>query len=59
MVLRLQRLMKYWDVDRHNPSHSFTHTHTSLLIEAGAGVKEFEERLRHSDITRRGTFTLT
>ncbi|MCY9002861.1 tyrosine-type recombinase/integrase [Peribacillus frigoritolerans] len=30
--------------------HSFRHTHTSLLIEAGAGVKEIQERLGHSDI---------
>ncbi|WP_142244741.1 tyrosine-type recombinase/integrase [Peribacillus simplex] len=28
----------------------FRHTHTSLLIEAGAGVKEIQERLGHSDI---------
>ncbi|WP_318262336.1 tyrosine-type recombinase/integrase [Peribacillus simplex] len=30
--------------------HSFRHTHTSLLIEAGAVVKEIQERLGHSDI---------
>ncbi|MEC2310575.1 site-specific integrase [Bacillus atrophaeus] len=50
MVLRLQRLMKHMDVDKHITPHSFRHTHTSLLIEAGAGVKEIQERLGHSDI---------
>ncbi|MBX9957918.1 site-specific integrase [Peribacillus simplex] len=51
MVLRLQRLMKHLDVDKHiPPPHSFRHTHTSLLIEAGAGVMEIQERLGHSDI---------
>ncbi|MCK1994899.1 site-specific integrase [Peribacillus muralis] len=50
MVLRLQRLMKRLDVDKHITPHSFRHTHTSLLIEAGAGVKEIQERLGHSDI---------
>ncbi|WP_260399497.1 site-specific integrase [Peribacillus simplex] len=50
VVLRLQRLMKHLDVDKHIPPHSFRHTHTSLLIESGAGVKEIQERLGHSDI---------
>ncbi|WP_258832656.1 site-specific integrase [Peribacillus frigoritolerans] len=44
------RVMKHLDVDKHIPPHSFRHTHTSLLIEAGAGVKEIQERLGHSDI---------
>ncbi|MES9737025.1 tyrosine-type recombinase/integrase, partial [Peribacillus frigoritolerans] len=30
--------------------HSFRHTHTSLLIEAGVGVKEIQQRLGHTDI---------
>ncbi|MEW5596896.1 site-specific integrase [Peribacillus frigoritolerans] len=50
VILRLQRLMKHLDVDKHITPHSFRHTHTSLLIEAGAGVKEIQERLGHSDI---------
>ncbi|MFE4810678.1 site-specific integrase [Peribacillus simplex] len=50
VVLRLQRLMKHLDVDKHITPHSFRHTHTSLLIEAGAGIKEIQERLGHSDI---------
>lgn len=35
---------------KHITPHSFRHTHTSLLIEAGAGVKEIKKRLGHSDI---------
>ncbi|MBT2650027.1 tyrosine-type recombinase/integrase [Bacillus sp. ISL-34] len=50
VVLRLQRLMKHLEVDKHITPHSFRHTHTSLLIEAGAGVKDIQERLGHSDI---------
>ncbi|WP_230161733.1 tyrosine-type recombinase/integrase [Peribacillus simplex] len=50
VVLRLQRLMKHLVVDKHITPHCFRHTHTSLLIEAGAGVKEIQERLGHSDI---------
>ncbi|MFD6209967.1 MULTISPECIES: tyrosine-type recombinase/integrase [unclassified Peribacillus] len=30
--------------------HSFRHTHTSLHIEAGAGIKVIQERLGHSHI---------
>lgn len=30
--------------------HGFRHTHASLLFEAGASVKEVQERLGHSDI---------
>ncbi|MFC6040339.1 tyrosine-type recombinase/integrase [Paenisporosarcina macmurdoensis] len=47
---RLIRLLKRLDIDKHITPHSFRHTHTSLLIEAGAGVKEIQERLGHSDI---------
>lgn len=41
--------------DRHglphlNP-HAFRHTHATLLLEAGATMKETEERLGHSNIT--------
>ena len=50
VMLRLQRLLKYMDTDKHITPHSFRHTHTSLLIEAGAGVKEIQERLGHADI---------
>ncbi|MCT8136468.1 site-specific integrase [Anaerobacillus sp. CMMVII] len=30
--------------------HGLRHTHASLLFEAGAGIKEVQERLGHSDI---------
>ena len=38
------------DTDKYITALGFRHTHTSLLIEAGAGVKEIQERLGHSDI---------
>lgn len=50
LALRLQRLLKHMDIDKHITPHSFRHTHTSLLIEAEAGVKEIQERLGHGDI---------
>ncbi|MGA4517223.1 tyrosine-type recombinase/integrase [Solibacillus silvestris] len=31
-------------------THGFRHTHCSLLLEAGATIKEVQERLGHSDI---------
>lgn len=30
--------------------HSFRHTHSSLLFEAGASIKQVQERLGHADI---------
>lgn len=30
--------------------HGLRHTHASLLFEAGASIKEVQERLGHSDI---------
>ncbi|WP_367303128.1 tyrosine-type recombinase/integrase [Bacillus haynesii] len=30
--------------------HGLRHTHASLLFEAGASIKEVQERLRHSDV---------
>jgi integrase len=30
--------------------HSFIHTHTSVLIEAGVGIKEIQQWLGHTDI---------
>lgn len=50
VALRLQRLMKHMNIKKHITPHSFRHTHTSLFIEAGAGIKEIQERLGHSDI---------
>lgn len=31
-------------------THGFRHTHCSLLFEAGAKIKEVQDRLRHSDV---------
>lgn len=31
-------------------THGFRHTHCSLLFEAGASIKEVQDRLGHSDI---------
>ncbi|WP_394186853.1 tyrosine-type recombinase/integrase [Metabacillus halosaccharovorans] len=47
---RLKRLLKKTGIDKNITPHSFRHTHTSLLIEAGVGVKEIQQRLGHTDI---------
>lgn len=31
-------------------AHGFRHTHCSLLFEAGASIKEVQDRLGHSDV---------
>lgn len=33
-----------------HPPHFLRHIHTSLLIKAGVGVKEIQQRLGHTDI---------
>lgn len=48
--IRLKRLLKKADIEKNITPHSFRHTHTSLLIEAGVGVKEIQQRLGHTDI---------
>ncbi|EKE31357.1 integrase [Salimicrobium jeotgali] len=47
---RMQRLMKIIGIDKNLTPHSLRHTHTSLLIEAGVGIKEIQQRLGHGDI---------
>jgi integrase len=47
---RLKRLLKKSSIEKNITPHSFRHTHTSLLIEAGVGIKEIQQRLGHSDI---------
>jgi integrase len=47
---RLKRLLKKAEIIKNITPHSFRHTHTSLLIEAGVGVKEIQQRLGHTDI---------
>ncbi|WP_046179233.1 site-specific integrase [Domibacillus tundrae] len=46
---RLRRLLKKSNIHKQITPHGFRHTHTSLLIEAGVGVKEIQQRLGHSD----------
>ncbi|WP_240733104.1 tyrosine-type recombinase/integrase [Jeotgalibacillus sp. S-D1] len=50
VAIRLQRLLRKLEINKYITPYSFRHTHTSLLIEAGAGLKEVQERLGHSDI---------
>ena len=50
VTTRLQRLLSKSDITKHITPHGFRHTHTSLLIEAGVGVKEIQQRLGHTDI---------
>lgn len=47
---RLKRLLKKAKIEKKITPHSFRHTHTSLLIEAGVGIKEIQQRLGHTDI---------
>jgi integrase len=47
---RMKRLLKIAKIDKHVTPHSLRHTHTSLLIEAGVGIKEIQQRLGHTDI---------
>jgi len=37
-------------IEKNITPHSFRHTHTSLLIEAGIGIKEIQQRLGHKNI---------
>nr|WP_071461337.1 site-specific integrase [Bacillus mediterraneensis] len=48
--IRLKRLLKKAGIEKNITPHSFRHTHTSLLIEAGVGIKEIQQCLGHSDI---------
>ncbi|MCB5238898.1 site-specific integrase [Niallia circulans] len=50
IVTRLERLLKKANIHKKITPHSFRHTHTSLLIEAGVGIKEIQQRLGHTDI---------
>ena len=44
---RLKRLLKKAVIEKTITPHSFRHTNTSLLIEAGVGIKEIQQRLGH------------
>ncbi|GLI89736.1 tyrosine-type recombinase/integrase [Bacillus subtilis] len=43
-------MLKMAGIEKNITPHSFRNTHTSLLIEAGVGIKEIQQRLGHSDI---------
>lgn len=48
---RLQRLIKHMsDLNKNITTHSFRHTHASLLIEANANIKVISHRLGHATI---------
>jgi integrase len=47
---RFNNYLKLSNINKNITPHSLRHTHTSLLIEAGVGVKEIQTRLGHSDI---------
>src|SRR5699024_6455096 len=47
---RMKRVLSFTSIDKHLSSHSWRHTHTSLLIEAGVHIKEIQERLGHASI---------
>lgn len=48
---RIVRLINHTDIKKHVSTHTFRHSHASLLIEAGVHIKEIQERLGHSSIT--------
>ncbi|APC65606.1 site-specific integrase [Salimicrobium jeotgali] len=50
IATRMQRLLHLAGIERNLTPHSFRHTHTSLLIEAGVGIKEIQQRLGHTDV---------
>lgn len=47
---RIKRLASMTGIPKKITAHTFRHTHTSLLIEAGVGIKEIQDRLGHSDM---------
>lgn len=49
---RLQRLIKHMgDLDKNITTHSFRHTHASLLIEADVNMKIISHRLGHATVS--------
>ena len=45
----MKRLLKIAGVSQELTPHSFRHTHTSLLAEAGVGLEEIMDRLGHTE----------
>lgn len=50
VAVRLQRLMKMMETEKHITPHSFRHTNISLLIEAQVPIGEIQRRVGHTDI---------
>lgn len=48
--IQLKHLLKKAGITKNVTPHSSRHTHTSLLIEAGVGLKEIQNRLGHTDV---------
>jgi integrase len=46
---QLKTLLKKYEFP-HITIHGFRHTHASLLFEAGAGIKDVQDRIGHTDI---------
>ena len=46
---RMKRLLKIAGINQELTPHSFRHTHTSLLAEAGVGLEEIMDRLGHTE----------
>lgn len=55
-IMQPPKVGKYLDliVSRHDlkriTTHGFRHSHCSILFEAGASIKEVQDRLGHSDV---------
>jgi integrase len=49
METRLKRLLKKAGIGKNITPHSFRHTHASLMVEAGANIKEVMDQLGHTD----------
>jgi integrase len=47
---RMKRILRKTSLEKDITPHCLRHTHTSLLIEAGAGIKEIQEILGHGDV---------
>lgn len=48
---RMERLMKWMDINFVLTPHSLRHTHASLLAEAGVSLEAIQDRLGHKDDT--------
>jgi len=47
---RMRQLLSHTGINKSLSSHSWRHTHTALLIEAGVHIKEIQERLGHASL---------